>query len=965
MMVRAWYESFTPPPSARPARAWHASDARRLSLDGLWRFHYAERADGPLQFTTQAFDDTGWAELPVPSHWQLHGYGAPAYTNTSYPFPLDPPKVPDENPTGDYRRTFRLPADWPGGRTVLRFGGVDSSARIWLNGVEIGYTTGSRLPTEFDITDTVRPDADNVLAVRVVQWSTGSYVEDQDMWWLSGIFRSVELLSRPTAGAIDDVTVRADYDHRTGAGTLHVSADVPARVSLPELGVEARTGDTVRLPHVEPWSADQPRLYDLTLSTDAETVTLRVGFRSIAIVDGVLTVNGQRVLFRGVNRHEFHPDRGRAVTEEDMLADVLLMKQHNVNAVRTSHYPPHPRFLELCDEYGLWVVDECDLETHGYWQVDWRGNPADDQRFSDMLVDRMRRMVERDKNHPSIVLWSLGNESDSGRNLAAMARWTRQRDPSRPLLYERDWSCRDVDVYSRMYLTVDEVEAIGRGAEPPLDDLALDARRRAMPFIHVEYAHAMGNGPGGLAEYQELYEKYPRCQGGFVWEWIDHGLRARTEQGREFFAYGGDYGEVLHDGNFVADGLLFPDRTPSPGLLDLKKVVEPVRISRDGAGLLIANRHDFADLSHLDFHWSLDQEGEEVARGSLDVAAVAPGGQVTVSLPDLPATSGPAYLTVRAVLATDTPWAKAGHEVAWAQLPVEPTPVTAATWTAEPAARTPLAPRGEQGHLRLGPGVFDERDGRLVRLGELAVTGPALQVWRAPTDNDRAPHGEAMEPVWRALGLDRMRHRVDEVRTEADRLVVRTRVAAAATDLGLRVTYTWTGVDQDRLGLVAEIDPDGPWPGPLPMLGLVLALPGELDAVEWFGRGPGETYPDTGLANRVGRFYRTVSEMQTPYVFPQENGRRADVRWATVVDGQGRGLQVRGRSPFGLTVRPWTTEALERAAHPIDLVPDGRTWVTLDAGHHGIGSASCGPGVLPAYLLPAASVRLGLELRVL
>ncbi|MGW4466716.1 glycoside hydrolase family 2 TIM barrel-domain containing protein [Micromonospora sp. NPDC004704] len=963
MMERAWYESLNPPPSARPARAWYASDASRLSLDGPWRFRFADRADGPLEFTDPAFADTGWADLPVPSHWQLHGYGAPVYTNISYPFPLDPPRVPDENPTGDYRRTFRLPGDWPVGRTVLRLGGVDSGARLWLNGVEIGYTTGSRLPTEFDVTDTIHSDADNVLAIRVVQWSSGSYLEDQDMWWLSGIFRGVELLSRPAGGAIDDVTVRADYDHRTGAGTLHVSADVPALVRLPELGIDARAGDTVRLPHVEPWSAEHPRLYNLTVSTDAETVTLRVGFRSVAIVDGVLTVNGHRVLFRGVNRHEFHPDRGRAVTEEDMLADVLLMKQHNVNAVRTSHYPPHPRFLELCDEYGLWVIDECDLETHGYWEADWRGNPADDPRFADLLVDRMRRMVERDKNHPSIVLWSLGNESGSGRNLAAMARWTRHRDPSRPLLYERDWSCRDVDVYSRMYLTVDEVDAIGRGAEPPLDDPALDARRRAMPFIHVEYAHAMGNGPGGLAEYQDLYEKYPRCQGGFVWEWIDHGLRARTEQGREFFAYGGDYGEVLHDGNFVADGLLFPDRTPSPGLLDLKKVVEPVRISAEDGSLRITNGYDFTDLAHLDFRWSLDEAGEEVARGSLDMAGLAPGHRLLVDLPELPATGAEAYLTVRAVLATDTAWAKAGHEVAWAQLPIGTADAGTAPVTEPP--RTRLTPSRERGQVRLGPGLFDDRTGRLLRLGALDVDGPLLQVWRAPTDNDRAPHGEAMEPVWRGLGLDRMFHRVDAVRVGHDDLVVRTRAAPAATDLGLLVTYTWSGLGTDRLGLVVDIDPDGPWPGPLPMLGVVLALPGGLDGVEWFGRGPGEAYPDTGLANRVGRFYRTLPEMQTPYVFPQENGRRADVRWATLVDGRGAGLRVRGSTPFGLTVRPWTTGALERATHPTDLVPDGRTWLTVDAGHHGIGSASCGPGVLPAYLLPASAARLDLELQVL
>ncbi|MDQ7903837.1 glycoside hydrolase family 2 TIM barrel-domain containing protein [Phytohabitans sp. ZYX-F-186] len=984
-MNEAWYESFAPPPTARPPRAWLDSDAPRLPLDGHWRFRYAERADGPLDFTRPAFDDAGWDRLPVPAHWQLHGYGAPAYTNIAYPFPLDAPRVPDENPTGDYRHTFRLPEGWPGGPALLRFAGADSAALVWLNGVELGRAGGSRLTTEFDVTDALRPDGDNLIAVRVVQWSAGSYVEDQDMWWLSGIFRGVDLLARPEGG-IGDVEVSAGYDHLTGAGTLAVAADVPARVRVPELGVDAAAGETLRLPAVEPWSAESPRLYDATVSTGAETVTLRIGFRTVRIDGGVLTVNGRPVLFRGVNRHEFHPDRGRAVTEEDMLDDVRLMKQHNINAVRTSHYPPHPRFLELCDEYGLYVVDECDLETHGFWQVGWRGNPADDPRWEAALVDRMRRTVERDKNHPSVVLWSLGNESGSGRNLAAMARWARHRDPSRPLLYERDWTCRDVDVYSRMYLPVAEVEAIGRGEEAPLPDPALDARRRGMPFIHVEYAHAMGNGPGGLAEYQRLYETYPRLQGGFVWEWIDHGLRARTPDGREYFAYGGDFGEVLHDGNFVADGLLFPDRTPSPGLLDLKKVFEPVRIAPSGdGGLTIHNGHIHSGVSKLDFRWVLEDGGEAVARGALEVGDVPPGESVRVDLPALPATAGEAHLTVRAVLAADEPWAKAGHEVAATQLPVSTTPPLAAA-APRPAGAVPLpatvppaggatragvptatsaAVRRDGGRVRLGPGLLDERTGRLVRLGDWAVDGPRLQVWRAPTDNDRAPHGEALEPLWRAAGLDRLTHRLDGVSVTGDGAVVRVRVAPASSDGGLLTTYTWRILAGDRLGLVVEIDPDGRLPGPLPMLGVRFALPGELDQVEWFGRGPGEAYPDTGLATRVGRWFRTVADLQTPYLFPQENGRRADVRWATVTGGRGGGVRVDGRTPFGLTVRPWTAEALDRAAHPTDLAPDGRTWLTLDAGHNGIGSASCGPGVLPPYLLAPAPTHLELTLQAL
>jgi beta-galactosidase len=923
-------------------RAWFGSDAPSLDLSGDWRFRLSPRADADPGFADPTFDDSGWATLPVPSHWQLHGYGAPAYTNVVYPFPVDPPHVPTENPTGDYRVRFRLPDGWDAERTVLRFEGADSVLQVWCDGQELGTSTGSRLPAEFDATAALAAvgGGDHLLAVRVRQWSAASYLEDQDMWWLSGIFREVRLLARP-AGAIGDWFVHADYDHETGAGTLRVDADVPARVRVPELGVDAAAGETVRIVAVEPWSAETPRLYDGELRSAGERVALRIGFRTVAVRDGVLTVNGRRVLFRGANRHEFHPDHGRAVPEAVMLADVVALKRHNLNAVRTSHYPPHPRFLELCDEHGLYVIDECDLETHGFEPLGWRGNPADDPRWRDALVDRMRRMVERDKNRPSVIMWSLGNESGTGRNLTAMAAWARQRDPFRPLHYEGDRACADVDVYSRMYPTHDEVDRIGRRQEQPLDDPELDARRRAMPFILCEYAHAMGNGPGGLWEYQELFERHPRCQGGFVWEWIDHGLRSRTPDGREFYAYGGDFGEPLHDGNFVADGLLFPDRTPSPGLHELKKVVEPVRITPDpSGGIRIENLYELLDLSHLSFEWALEEEGVAVATGQLTVPPLGPGASTTVPLPDLPSGDVESWLTIRAVLTTDQPWAAAGHEVAWGQTLITPA-------RPSPAQGSPAAPV-------VGPGVFDSATGTLLRLGDLAVTGPRLDLWRAPTDNDRGYHGPvALEPLWRRVGLHRLQHRVDQIAVEDGALVVRTRVAPAATDLGVVVTYRWTAID-GGLRLHVQVVPEGDWPCPWPRLGLRMGVPAGLRRVEWFGRGPGEAYADTGRAARVGRFAATVEELQTPYLHPQENGNRRDVRWATLTDGAGRGLRVEGEPVIDLTARPWTSEHLDQARHPTDLVPGDRIWVNLDLAQQGIGSASCGPGVLPAYRLDPA-----------
>ncbi|MER5214473.1 glycoside hydrolase family 2 TIM barrel-domain containing protein [Streptomyces sp. NPDC002838] len=932
-----YVEDVSPGSGALPPRAWYASsDAKSLSLNGSWRFRLSATADAEDEsFAEEGYDARDWAEVTVPGHWALQGHGSPIYTNHLYPFPVDPPHVPTENPTGDHVRVFDLPEDWPAlseGGAVLRFDGVESCARVWLNGTDIGEFKGSRLPHEFTVGHLLKP-VGNVLAVRVHQWSAGSYLEDQDQWWLPGIFRDVTLLHRP-AGSAGDFFVHASYDHLTGEGTLRVDSDVDGRVTVPALGIDVATGESVTVA-VQPWTAETPTLYDGVLATEGERVPLRIGFRTVALEDGLIKVNGKPILFKGVNRHEWHPEKGRALDLETMREDVLLMKRHNLNAVRTSHYPPHPAFLDLCDEYGLWVIDECDLETHGFTEQGWRDNPVDDDRWTPALLDRAARMVERDKNHPSVVFWSLGNEAGTGRGLTAMAEWIHGRDSARLVHYEGDINCRDTDVYSRMYAFHDEVEKIGKGLDGGT------GKRRELPFIQCEYGHAMGNGPGGLADYQRLFESYDRLQGGFIWEWIDHGIK-HPELG---YAYGGDFGEELHDGNFVCDGLVFPDRKPSPGLVEYKKVIEPVRIEGDGTdgSVRITNNYDFADLSALAFEWSCQVDGETVESGSLSVPALAAGESAEVKLPEPPmdGRGGERQWTVRALLSADTAWAPKDHVVAWGQFAVAARPLPSV-----PATDRPV--RGD-GRITLGPASFDARTGALKTIGGVDVSGLRLDVWRAPTDNDDGAEWQSdtrYGVLWRTLGLHRMQHRLDGVELGDDALTVRTRVAPAAREVGLGTVYRWTS-DGDRLRLTVSVAPEGDWTLPLPRLGVRFALP-TAGSVRWFGGGPGEAYPDTRMASMVGRWQSTVDDLQTPYVRPQENGARADVRWLEI-----GGLRIEGDPEFWFSARRWTTEQLDAARHLTDLAPGDSVWVNLDHGQHGIGSQSCGPGPLPQYFLRA------------
>ncbi len=991
-----YWEDRAPGRGRRPPRADARSGAARHSLNGTWRFRLSPSvAQAPAErvVSDPHLDDTGsvWQDLPVPSSWPMHlgfdGRSNPAYTNVRYPFPLDPPFVPDENPTGDHRLAFTQPWDRaPGVATLLRFDGVESCFKVWLNGHELGWGSGSRLPTEFDVTTALRPGR-NLLAVRVHQWSAGSYLEDQDQWWLPGIFRDVTLLRRPVA-SIADHWVRADFTGQAGhpgsgtitvdvtltdaaatdagsvtdAGTVTDAAGGRVTLSVPELGLhEVAVDAPITVENVHPWHPEQPRLYRATLNAPGESIAFHVGFRTVRIVDGLLTVNGEVIRLRGVNRHEFHPDTGRVVPLSVVREELLLMKQHNINAIRTSHYPPAPGVLDLCDELGFWVIDENDLETHGFVFADWAGNPTDDPRWREACLDRVRRTVERDKNHPCVILWSLGNEAGTGSNLAAMADWVRARDPGRPVHYEGDYAGEYTDVFSRMYASVSGCALIAERGEVTDDPDRYGNRgggpgTRDKPFLQCEYAHAMGNGPGGLRDYEDLFDAHERLQGGFVWEWLDHGIRRTTPDGRSYFAYGGDFGETVHDGNFITDGLVFPDRTPSPGLAQLKAVFAPVRIgpgSRPGT-VRVHNRYAISTLAHLRFALSVDDADGSHPAGELHLPEVPAGGSVEVELPQVPdREAGESVATVRAVLAKDSAWAPDGHVVAFGQLPLRPAA------PARPAPSGALT-RSDRDGIRFGDALFAHGTGRLLRLGGLELTGPRLDLWRAPIDND----GGGSAPVelagqWRYAGLDRLEHRTIGLAAHGSEFVVRTRVAAAGSPAGVLATYRWSAAETGRgvfgpLGLTVEVAFEGPWPEMLPRVGLTLAVPAWASTLTWFGLGPGEAYADSRDAVRLGRFTAPVDKLQTSYVFPQENGQRLGVRWATLRSGGGgAGLRIDAEPTVGLSARPWTTAALAAARHTVDLVRGPDIEVHLDLAQNGIGTASCGPGVEPPYQLHA------------
>ncbi|PWH06437.1 beta-galactosidase [Brachybacterium endophyticum] len=999
-----WWEALPAGKGRLRSRAHLHSDAPELSLDGTWDVRFGTRADG---------SDLGEGErIEVPGLWQLQGHGAPQYTNVTYPIPVDVPHVPDENPTAQYSREVAVPEDWAariaeGARTILRFQGVDSAAKVWIDGTEVGVTAGSRLSQEFDVTDLLGEGGPHLLEVRVVQWSVNTYLEDQDMWWASGIFRSVDLLLRP-AGGIHDLVTRVDYDPSSGHGTLSARATgidgelvEGAVVRVPALGVEIPAdGTSADVGEVDPWSAEVPALYEATVSTGGqggagseqgaadgapvETVRLRLGFRRVEIDGEIFRVNGERVEIRGVNRHEVDRLVGRTQHLENQDLDVALMKQHNINAVRTSHYPPHQRFLDVCDEAGLYVVCEGDFEAHGF-HADTTGEdttgaarrPADDPRFRESLLERTERFVRRDLNHPSIVIWSIGNEAATGENTTAMIQRVRETDPTRPVIYEQDYRALDADFFSLMYPShamsreIGERELSAQSREQLVgmlrhlgvdaaDDAFDDVPALSKPFLWIEFAHAMGNGAGSLEEYMDLVHEYPAIQGGFIWEWIDHALATTDAEGHAINGYGGDFGERLHDANFVADGLVLPDRTPSPALLDAKHHYSPVGLEVEPGLARVSNRHAFRDLSHLRAEVSLDaQESWQ----ELVLPGIAAGEKAEI---ELPTGDGPTTTVRLLTRATEGP-VPAGHLVISADHVDRE--ALAAQQERLGALVAPIAPDHSIGRdsWRVGPAVLDTL-GRLVRLGEVTIEDARVDLYRAPVDNERAFTAVALETRWKRIGLDVARLRLVSIEPEAEQggtgetLVITRRLGLDGSSLGADVTERWSS-DGERVRVEIDVVPSANWPSdlPLPRVGWTASLPGELDDVQYTGYGPHESYPDTGGGTTFGTYRSAVADLQTPYVMPQENGNRAGVVHSEL---RGAGHQVEVTSPegLGLAVRPWSTAELDATAHDGALEPDGRTWLTLSAALHGVGSAACGPEPLPQYVLSARPVHFAFAL---
>jgi beta-galactosidase len=1005
-----------PYPTAAAARINRREDSPWWrSLNGTWDFRLVNRPeDAPAEFVRPDFQpDAAWSKLPVPSNWTMHGHDRPHYTNIIMPFPNPPPSVPELNPTGLYRTTVSVPADWSGRRVILHVGGAESVLYLWLDGQPVGLAKDTRLPSEFDLTPYVRTGATHTLAAVVIKWSDASFVEDQDQWWMGGIHREVYVYSQADY-FLEDIFARGDLEDNLRDGRLRVSVRLGApdleakgckvRIQLYEAngkarlrraaegGVEAKDfwrsprklvnfDLPVRRPRL--WSAEAPNLYTVVTTLVApdgreiEHTSSRVGFRRVEVRDRQMLVNGAPVRITGVNRHEHDDTHGKAVTREGMLRDVRLMKQFNVNAVRTSHYPNDPHWYDLCDEYGLYVFDEADVESHAFYQELCRDN-----RYAPSFLDRGLRMVERDKNHPSIIAWSLGNESGYGAHHDAMAGWIRRRDPSRLLHYEGaitwDWQggASATDVICPMYPEIKKLVAWAKDRKAP------DQRR---PLIMCEFSHAMGNSNGSLGDYFDAFDRYPGLQGGFIWEWVDHGLKRRDAQGRESWAYGGDFGDKPNDLNFVCDGLVWPDRTPHTALYEYKNLAQPVRVEALAAGrgkFRVKNLRWFTSLADLRGTWELLVNGRTVAEGRLGRLSAAPKAEqlVTLTWPDLALqVHDEVQVTFRFFTAKATAWGDAGHEVAWSQLDVPlaafgrdprlarkeagaPTPVgvgtTAEGWRVQ-AGETEFTVQREDGVIR------DLR----VRGCQLMTRGPQLNVWRAPTDNDGLKLFDVVNwggcrtlANWLEAGYDRIT--LDDSRTTCrmagkDALVeIRQRWLCPGAKRFILHTHRYRVTPDGSLAVENRFDVDRRLTE-LPRLGVSLVLPTALEQLAWFGRGPWENYRDRNRATVVAVHSSTVSARYVPYIVPQEHGNLTEVRWIALSDGAGNGLRFTAAKRMEASASHFTAHDLHVARHTTDLTPRPEVYLNLDYAQRGLGTASCGPDTLEQYRIRAGKYALG------
>ncbi|MEV0171518.1 glycoside hydrolase family 2 TIM barrel-domain containing protein [Streptomyces sp. NPDC050803] len=987
--------------------------AGAIRLDGEWRFQLLPSPDAPVG------DD--WSSTYVPGAWTLQDTGdLPQYTNVRMPFPEFPPEVPDANPTGVYEREVEVPAAWAGRRIVLQVGAAESVLLVQVDGRPVGISKDSHLAAEFELTSLVRPGSSATVRLTVVKWSDASHIEDQDQWWHGGITRSVLLYSTDPL-YLADVTVRAHADGELRVD-CRVRGDLAAgwyvtgrldgeafaqdtdfdRLNAEEERVSDFLGEArivAAVPEVRTWTAETPELYGLAVrlhradGTVADTSYHRIGFRDVEIVGRDLLVNGERIYVRGVNRHDFHPLTGRTVSCDDLRADLVVLKRFGFNAIRTAHYPNDPALYDLADELGFYVVDEADIESH-----DHAHEIADDPRYVNAFVDRVSRMVLRDKNHPSVIIWSLGNESDYGANHDAAAGWVRRHDPTRPIQYEGaaklDWAATDdaSDIACPMYAPIEDCVAHALSGE------------QTRPLIQCEYSHAMGNSNGTLADHWAAIESTPGLQGGFIWEFWDHGILQRVSDGRPAgrggvglydngvtapghrWAYGGDFGEVIHDGAFIADGIVFPDRTPKPVMYEHREIAAPVllRCFRH-EGLVVQNHQCFRGLDWLAARWELALADGRTVTAPAGLPDLRPGETAVVPLPfELPDDGGEAWVTLRVTTKDDEPWGPRGTQVCAPQLRL----------------RGPAVP--ENRSAGFGAEVEIDEEGLLVH--PLLAAGPTLSLWRAPTDNDELG---GIAARWRGWGLDSLVRKVVEVRRSGGGVTVRAEYAGTVGVVHHVQTFTPVegGIRVDESAELPEDFYD------VARVGSVFeTVPGP-DLLEWFGQGPWESYPDRSAGAPVGHHRLPVDELFTPYLRPQESGGRHGVRHFTLSaspdaigvsvppdaiglsappDAIGRSappnttglpappdttspsappnattLAVRLDEPRQVSVARYRAEDLTAATHHDELVPRPGCVVHIDAAHRGLGTASCGPDTSASHLIPPGVHRWSWTLRAL
>ncbi|MDR0987855.1 MAG: DUF4981 domain-containing protein [Prevotellaceae bacterium] len=1009
-----------------PARAaffgYHLSPGdRTLLLDGTWRFHWSPTPEGGIpDFYRTDFDDASWDTLAVPANWEVNGYGTPIYVSSGYPFRIDPPRVTSQpkqsyttyterNPTGQYRRSFVLPAGWEGAnaRTFIRFDGVMSAFYLWINGRKVGYSQGSMSPGEFEVTEYLHEGV-NQVAVEVYKYSDGSYLEDQDMWRYGGIFRSITLFSTPNIRIYDAFvrTVEADSGRATlwidpelsvyagergtgyslratlfdGQGVSVASADAPAEPILdldhrastmnewfPQRGARKQGRMRLEVNHPHGWTAETPYLYTLLLQlvdsagACCEQVRIKTGIRTVRIAGGQFLVNGQPIRFRGVNRHEHDPRTAHVMSEAGMLQDILLMKQANINAVRTSHYPNHPRWYELCDSLGLYVVDEADIEEHGL-----RGTLASSPEWHAAFLDRAIRMAERDKNHPSVVMWSMGNESGYGFNFAAISAWLHDFDTTRPVHYEGAQGANGepdpatVDVISRFYPRVMEEylnPGIPEGADKERAENArwerlLSIARRTnddRPVLTSEYAHCMGNALGNFHEYwQEIYSN-PRMLGGFIWDWADQGIYQTMPDGRTRVAYGGDFGDVPNLKAFCFNGVVMSNRALTPKYAEVKQVYAPFRLQWDDAAkqFRLHNLQHHSGLEQYRCFWSISVDGKIKYRGELTLPEARPDETVVLPSPArwltfTPPAGSDARLLLQLVLKQDTPWAEAGFEVAHAQACLQ-------------AGSLPAADVRNQGKVD-----------SVKAMRRIRALGISTQAYRAPTDNDTG-FGNWLAKDWKEHGMDRptLTERSCTKRFRPDGAFEATLVTENRYRHGaILTTWVYTVTADGILDLRATFTPCDTLPE-LPRIGLTFALEGAYNQLEWYGLGPCDTYPDRRQAATVGRWHGSVASQYTHYPRPQENGNKEEVSWLTLTNGKGKQLCIEAvEHRFSASVLPYTARELAATGHDCDLPPvDGKTVISIDAAVLGLGNGSCGPGVLKKYAVSGGEHTLHLRIR--